>query len=117
MTCNPESMRSQDVAKGTTTEGEPLLVVAGRRVGLRRAMKAMTYMIAWDHVRDDLGHEPTAEEYAAWWKESPATAYREQALFRQAFPGEQNPARLLDLAAEQANTRKSVGTTLGRTLI
>jgi hypothetical protein len=68
-------------------------------------------------VRDDLGREPTAEEYAKWWKESPATAYREQALFRQAFPDEQNPARLLDVAAEQANVRRSVGTALGRAII
>jgi len=109
--------RTQSVARGENEKGEALLVVAGRRVGLRKAMKVLTYMTAWEHVREDLGRAPTAEEYAKWWRESNATAYREQALFRQAFPDESTPARLLDLATEQANVRRGVATALGATLI
>jgi hypothetical protein len=108
--------RSQNVAKGRTPEGTPLLEVAAKRVGLRKAMKVLSFMVAWDHARDRLGHEPTIEEYAKWWKESAATAYRHQALFREAFPGESTPTRLLDLAAYQANVQ--VGSAmLGRTII
>lgn len=109
--------RSQNVAKGQDRQGTPLLVVATQRVGLRKAMKVLAYMTAWDHVRDDLGREPSAEEYAKWWKESPATAYRQQALFRDAFPAETTPSRLLDLAAEQANVRRGVATALGKTIL
>jgi hypothetical protein len=43
-----------------------------------------------------LGHPPTVEEYADWWKESRATAYREQQLFRETFPGMETPDLLLD---------------------
>ena len=111
------AVRSQEVAHGREAGGTPLLVVAGRRVGLRKAMKVLAYMTAWAHVRDDIGHDPTAEEFAAWWKESAATAYRAQQLFRQAFPDETNPARLLELAAEQANARRPVATALGNTLL
>ncbi len=84
-----------------------LLEYAHRRVGLRNSMRVMTYMVSWQIAREDLGYEPTAEQYGQWWKESPATAYREQALFRQAFPNESNPARLLDLTAPAWATRPS----------
>jgi hypothetical protein len=108
--------RSQNVAQGRTPDGTPLLELAAKRVGLRKAMKVLSFMVAWDHARDRLGHEPTIEEYSDWWKESPATAYRHQALFRQAFPGETTPSRLLDLAALQANVQ--VGSAmLGRTIV
>jgi len=109
--------RTQTVAKAVNDEGQPLLAVAQRRVGLRKAFQALTFMSAWDMVRA-AGHakaEPTIEDYAAYWKISPATAYREQRLFREAFPGEASPTRLLELAAEQANSREPVGALLGKT--
>jgi len=76
-----------------------LLQIATKRVGVRSGFKAVTYMVAWQIVRDDLGHDPTVAQYADWWRESQATAYREQALFREAFPEERTPARLLDATA------------------
>ena len=78
------------------------------RVGIRRGAKVLAFMIAWDLVRQELGHEPSVEEYAEWWRTSIRTAYREQALFRDAFPGEENPARLMDVSRGAWDERKGV---------
>jgi hypothetical protein len=100
---------SQRVAQARATDGHPLLVVAQQRVGLRRAFRALTFMAAWDHARRALRRESlTLSEYAEWWRESEATAYRHQALFREAFPGEKTPDHLLDLAAVQWDERTGV---------
>jgi len=72
-------------------------------VGLRKARKIGTFMVARAVVESDLGCEPSVEEYAAWWKQSPATAYREQAAFRECFPGESSPSRFLALAMAKFN--------------
>jgi hypothetical protein len=85
-----------------------LLDVARHRVGLRKALKVLTYMLAWQIVRDELGHEPTVDEYSRWWKEGRATAFRAQGLFREAFPGEDTPSRILDLVAAEMDRRKGV---------
>lgn len=57
-----------------------------QRVGVRQASNVMTYALAWWTVHADLGHEPTSEEYAVWWKVSASTAYRELRAFREAWP-------------------------------
>lgn len=93
-----------------------LFDVARHNAGLRGAMKALTYMLCWGMVRDDLGRDPTIEEYSEWWKESVRTAYRHQAEFRRAFPNEENPSRLLDIASAQWDARKGVAG-LGATLL
>ena len=67
-------------------EADSLLVVLTKRVGLLKAMKVLTFIVAWGIVTEDLGRPPeTVEEYAYWWRESAATAYREQRLFREAL--------------------------------
>jgi hypothetical protein len=87
---------------------QPLALIASGRVGLIKAGRVMAFMVQWQIVRDDQGgDEPTLEQYAAWWNCSIRTAYREQALFRQAFPGEVSPTRLLDLAAHAWVNRPS----------
>lgn len=65
-------------------------------------------MAAWDTAQRAIGHEIGITEYARWWKEPEATAYRHQALFREAFPGEQTPARLLALVASQWDQRQGL---------
>jgi hypothetical protein len=65
-------------------------------------------MAAWDYAQRQVGHDIGIEEYAAWWKEANGTAYRHQALFRQAFPGETTPARLLGLADASWDQRKGI---------
>src|SRR5437588_8213874 len=100
---------SQRVAHGRDLAGEPLLTMAARRVGLRRAFRVLTFMAAWDRSRRALDKRPiTLEEYRDWWRETERTAFREQALFREAFPGETTPDRLLDLAYEQWIERQGV---------
>jgi hypothetical protein len=53
------------------------------RVGVRRALKVIAFIVAWEVARNDLGRDISIEEYGEWWKVSRASAFREQALFRQ----------------------------------
>jgi hypothetical protein len=89
---------------------------AQKKVGIRRAAQSLAFMVQWGMVRDDLGREPTIYEYGQWWKLSQRTAFREQAHFREAFPGESSPSRLLDLASSQWDARKGVAG-LGATVL
>ena len=89
-------------------KGRSLLEVAIASVGIRRGAKVVAFMIAWDLVYRELGREPTIEEYGEWWRTSRATAYREQALFRQVFPDETNPARIMDACRGAWDERKGV---------
>lgn len=92
----------QTVAHGRDQAGEPLLTIAARQLGMRRAFRVLTFMAAWDRARKAMRRERiTLQEYAEWWRETERTAYRDQALFRQAFPGEDTPDHLLDLAEGQ----------------
>jgi hypothetical protein len=100
---------SQKVSQARSQDGEPLLTIAGRNVGLRQAFQALTFMAAWDRARKALLRENlTLEDYADWWKVNRRTAFREQARFREAFPGETTPDRLLDLAEGQWVERRGV---------
>lgn len=96
------SVVSQKVSHARDATGEPLLTIAARAVGLRRAVRVLTFMAAWDRARRATRKQSlTLQEYAEWWRETERTAYREQALFREAFPGELTPDHLLDLAEGQ----------------
>lgn len=68
------------------------LEVAVARAGMRTAVKAITWAYEWAVTREAVGHEPTADEVAEWWKLSRRTAFREQAAFREAFPELDSPA-------------------------
>jgi hypothetical protein len=96
------------VAQGQEN-GQPLLTIASKRVGLRRAFGTLAFMAAWDVARTRTRREKlTLDEYADYWRVSRATAFREQARFREAFPSEQTPDALLDLAATQWDVRTGV---------
>jgi hypothetical protein len=88
-------------------KGQTLAMIAAGRVGVIKSARVMAFMVQWQIAADDLGREPTVEEYAEWWNSSRRTAFREQALFREAFPGENTPRRLLDLTAHAWATRPS----------
>ena len=69
------------------------------RVGLRKTLKVLTFMTSWGVVYESLGRAPESiEEYALWWRESRAKAFREQQLFREALPGEDTPTRIWEQA-------------------
>jgi hypothetical protein len=107
---------SQKISQARGEKGEPLLTIAARAVGLRKAFRVLTFMAAWDRARVAMRRQTlTLDEYAQWWKVSPATSYREQALFRECFPQESTPDRLLDVAAVQWDESHGVAA-LGRVL-
>lgn len=100
---------SQKVGQARDAAGEPLLTIASRNVGLRRAFKALAFMAAWDRARRAmLREEISLGEYAEWWKVSHGASYREQATFREAFPGETTPDHLLNLAETQWRERQGL---------
>jgi len=80
------------------------LEVAIAGAGLRTAIKATTWAYEWAVTREALGHEPSVEEVADWWKQSHRTAYRDQAEFRKAFPMLDTPAKIY----ESEEARESV---------
>jgi hypothetical protein len=104
------------VGQARYESGEPLLTIAARRVGLRKAFKVLSFMAAWGLAEESVGRSIGIEEYASWWREANGTVYRHQALFREAFPGESTPARLLALASEQWDERKGI-TALGAVVV
>lgn len=84
-----------------------------RKVGLRGSWKLGAFIMAWQQVMLDTKassddkrivlHDITIGEYERWWKISTSTAYREQALFRRAFPSQSDPNALCRfLAGEKA---------------
>jgi hypothetical protein len=83
-----------------------LLEVAYARTGsMRRAARVAAFVAAWGIVRRDLGRTPTVDEYADYWREARATAFRDQALFREVFADGVTPDDVLD-AIEAARARE-----------
>ena len=70
------------------------LVVA--KVGYRRMMRVMSLVMCWAIVAEELGREPSIEEYNDWWGGSLATAYRDLALFREALPWFDHPGEFIE---------------------
>lgn len=74
-----------------------LLELCVRRTGKRLSgARVAAFIVAWGVCRRDLGHSPTVEEYADWWRQSRAGAFREQQAFREAFAPLQTPDPILD---------------------
>jgi hypothetical protein len=84
----------------------PVGVMVVRKVGWRQGLRALTYVVAWGIAADREGRALTVEEYADYWKESRATAYREFQAFRRVWPKEENPARIWGMARERVGERK-----------
>jgi aminopeptidase N len=80
--------------------------VAVRNAGLRKGQTALVWALSWAVTRESLGRDPSAEEVAAWWKESVRTAYREQSAFREAFPTLDSPAKIFENPAVRAKVTK-----------
>jgi hypothetical protein len=79
--------------------------LAAKRVGKTSGARVVAFIVQWAIAAEALGHALTLDEYADWWHASRSTVFREQARFREAFPGETNPQRLVDLLrAEEGAT-------------
>lgn len=82
-----------------------LLELIQQRTGsLRKTFLVGKVIQQWAMVRQDLGRRPYVHEYAAWWKVSERTAWREMARFSAAFPEEDGPDRLALLALADGRT-------------
>lgn len=95
---------------------ESLIEYAAARVGQVRAARVIAFMVQWNTARIDLGDEwPTegieaeARAYADWWRLSERTAWRELARFREVFPDEPTPTRLLHLLRAEQRRRGVAG--------
>ena len=73
-----------------------LLQLAVANGGLIKGYRAVGFILCWAIAEEMISHPPTLDEYREWWKESRATAFREQAIFRECFPGETTPQRIVD---------------------
>lgn len=71
--------------------------------GLRGTIRAFKFALAWGLATAELHREPeSVEELAQVMKLSRATAFRDQAAFRKAFPGEVSPSRMNEVTGQQA---------------
>lgn len=70
------------------------LEIAVSNVGIRKGTTALVWAYQWAVTRESAGHEPTVEEVAEWWSMNLRKAYREQAVFREAFPMLDTPAQI-----------------------
>lgn len=59
--------------------------------GMSNVMRALGFVACWSLVAEQLGHEPTLDEYREWWAASERTTYREQSAFRK-VSGLEDPA-------------------------
>jgi hypothetical protein len=79
--------------------------LAAANVGQVAGAKVVAFVVQWAIAEEALGHAPMLDEYAEWWNASRSTVFREQARFREAFPGETTPQRLVDrLKREEGET-------------
>lgn len=79
------------------------------KLGYRRGTKAAAFIVAWGIYADSLPVDEvwSMHGYAKYWKQSPATSYRELEVFREAFPGDQWPFRVWALVRDSVDARKS----------
>lgn len=85
-----------------------LLEVAVGKLGVMRGSRVLSYMVAWQITAEAIGHAPTVAEHAEWWHESVRTTYRDLARFRECFPHEIDPTRLMTIAAAAYEREKGV---------
>ncbi len=69
------------------------------RLGRSGGARVISFVLAWDRLRDHLGRAPTPEELAQRYGWDRSTAYRDRDLFRQAT-GDESPDRISDLLGE-----------------
>ena len=70
--------------------------ISVKHAAFRGAITALKWAYSWGIAREALGHEPTVDEVADWWRMSRRTAFRAQAAFREAFPDFETPSPLCE---------------------
>jgi hypothetical protein len=75
--------------------------LAAANVGQIASAKVVAFIVQWAIAQEAVGHPLTLDEYGDWWHASRSTVFREQARFREAFPTEATPQRLVDLLGQE----------------
>jgi hypothetical protein len=75
--------------------------LAAKNVGQIAGAKVVAFIVQWAIAQEAVGHALTLDDYGDWWRASRSTVFREQARFREAFPGEATPQRLVDLLSQE----------------
>jgi hypothetical protein len=78
-------------------EGEAFVKWLHQAAGRDRAKRLAIFLQQWDHQADELGRGPTVKEYAVEWRESESGTYRLLGEFREVFPTERDPSRVLGM--------------------
>lgn len=88
--------------------------------GIRKGLRVCTFIGQWTIAQHQLGHEPTTEEAAAWWKEAERTWYDRLREFREIFDLADTPGPIAAqvIAAFEAKLhskldREDVGSVIG----
>jgi hypothetical protein len=82
-----------------------LLEVAVSNAGMRKGMRGAQFAVEWaiaaaDGVEFDGSVTDQVRAYLAWWEDNnERSAWRHLGEFREAFPGEETPARLAEQLA------------------
>lgn len=95
---------------------QTVLEVAVAVGGYRKGFRVATYIAQWTIAQRALGHEPTVEEAAAWWKESRRTWFKYQSEFREIFDRLDTPGYFAEriIADSDAETAPAAVAYLGR---
>src|SRR5665213_2783852 len=79
----------------------PLVKFLVTKVGMKEAVMVGAFIAQWGMVARELGHEPTHDEYIAYWTESRATYFRDLKRLRRVWPGDKNPQRVWSWIEDQ----------------
>jgi hypothetical protein len=85
---------------------KPLGMLVVEKVGLRRGLRALTYIVAWGLASDAEGHPLTVEEYTAHWKQSLSTSYREREAFLMVWPDLKDPGPVWDRVRDAVTAKR-----------
>lgn len=79
-----------------------------KRIGFMNASRVLEFVMEWTSSMDQRGwpDDLRIEDHMSDWKCSPATSYRRLAKFREAFPGETTPTRLVLVARAELKRRR-----------
>lgn len=97
---------------------ETLNGALARRIGLKRALYVEVFVMLWAMYEAANGEEPaTIEALAGEIGKSPATVYRWQADYREAFPQWSTPRDLLDFAGVEHGQVMTLGRVRGLVVV
>lgn len=69
-----------------TATRRDVLALCVQKAGWREGRKVAQFIVEWEMAAASHGRKISADEFAAYWKDHRATAFRRLDRFRQAFP-------------------------------